>query len=323
MMRGAFFICFGLLVVAGLAGAQPAPPTGIGPVDLESSLISTGLTLPESEKPVFGVRLRAVTEVAGAEEGAAILELDPSAPVYDEFGHRTGAGRLPWVKRACTLKFVKKRSIKVRERIGGPEEEVEWHLYEVRGAKITSRLALAFPVADRGRSGRLLVLNKDGKVQTVIAMHQPPRPIPCHPGCFPAGTSIRVPDGTRAVERVRAGDLVTTIGTDGKLSQSKVQSVFVTRNRLWKVATDAGDLVTTETQPLALAAGGLRAAGELKAGDRILRWDGHERKPTTVRAVTKTEREEAVYNLVLGDPALFVANGYLARSKPPAEDAEK
>jgi len=37
--------------------------------------------------------------------------------------------------------------------------------------------------------------------------------------------------------------------------------------------------------------------------------------------VSLTGREEQVFNLILEDPALFVANGFLARSKPPAPAA--
>jgi hypothetical protein len=97
----------------------------------------------------------------------------------------------------------------------------------------------------------------------------------------------------------------------------KVVAVFTTRNRLVEVRTEAGDLVTTETQPLALAGGGLRAAGELKPGDRVFRWDGRARQAVTVRSVTATGRQEQVFNLILGEPAIFVAGGFLVRSKPP------
>src|SRR5207237_4907565 len=112
------------------------------------------------------------------------------------------------------------------------------------------------------------------KVKYVVDVATPPPLPPCHPGCFPAGTAIRVPGGTKTVERIREGDLVMTVGPDGNSAQARVASVFVTKNRLLEVRTAAGDLVTTATQPLALAGGGLQAAGELKAGDRIFRWDG-------------------------------------------------
>jgi hypothetical protein len=141
---------------------------------------------------------------------------------------------------------------------------------------------------------------------------------PCHPGCFPAGTLINVPIESKPIERIREGDMVTTVGTDGIVSEAEVAAVFVTRNRLLDVQTDAGNLVTTQTQPLALVGGGLRAAGELKAGDRIFRWNGIERQVVTVRTVSATGREESVFNLILVEPGIFVANGFLARSKPPA-----
>ena len=38
--------------------------------------------------------------------------------------------------------------------------------------------------------------------------------------------------------------------------------------------------------------------------------------------VTKTDRVVQVFNLVLNDSELFVAGGFLARSKPPATNGE-
>jgi hypothetical protein len=138
-------------------------------------------------------------------------------------------------------------------------------------------------------------------------------------GCFPAGTPIRTPDGARPVETIREGDVVTTVNRDGTASSHKVMSVFTTRNRLIEVRTDAGTLVTTQTQPLPLADGGIRAAGGLKVGERLWRWDGHERTAVTVQSVSSTRREEPVFNVVLGDSVIFIANDFLARSTPPAQ----
>jgi hypothetical protein len=36
-------------------------------------------------------------------------------------------------------------------------------------------------------------------------------------------------------------------------------------------------------------------------------------------SVAPTERIDQVFNLVLGNSEIFVAGGYLARSKPPAD----
>src|SRR5262249_9191741 len=172
-------------------------------------------------------------------------------------------------------------------------------------------------------SARLLVSDKDGKGRVAVSVRSPVRLFPpCHPGCFPAGTPIHAPGGARPIEGIRAGDVVTTVGPDGTAGQAKVASVFVTNNRLIEVRTEGGTLTTTETQPLALAGGGLRPAGELKAGDRVHSWDGRQRRAVAVRAVVATGREAQVFNLVLGKPALFVAGGFLARSKPPAPAAQ-
>jgi hypothetical protein len=87
---------------------------------------------------------------------------------------------------------------------------------------------------------------------------------------------------------------------------------------LLEVETEDGYLFTTETQPLCLADGTTRGAGELKAGDPILRWQYGKRQIVKVRAVSPTDRLEKVFNLILGDTEIFIADGFLARSKPPA-----
>ncbi|MDA1231460.1 MAG: 3-dehydroquinate synthase, partial [Planctomycetota bacterium] len=169
-----------------------------------------------------------------------------------------------------------------------------------------------------GRWGRLLIQDKAATVRYSIPLTAPLPPEPCHPGCFPAGTQIQSPTGTRAVDSLRSGDVVTTVRADGTSGQGIVASVFVTMNRLIEVRTEESTLTTTETQPLALAEGGLLAAGELKLGDRIYMWDGRERRAVVVRSVNPTGQDARVFNLILGEPVLFIANGFLARSKPPA-----
>lgn len=144
-----------------------------------------------------------------------------------------------------------------------------------------------------------------------------PPPPPCHPGCFPSGTLVVTPTGVREIQTVGKGETVTLIGTDGKPTTGAVETVFETCNKLIEVRTDAGTLTTTETQPLCLTAGGFREAGKLTVGEKIWRWDNGERKSVTVKEVSAPVREAAVFNLVVGDGKVFVANGFLARGKPP------
>jgi hypothetical protein len=309
------------LVLAALDRAAAAEPVPVH-VELNSERIGVlGLPLPESAKPVHLIGLTAKVDEKG--EGSGILTLDPTGlPAYDELGFPTSIDPAPAVKLDCRLKLVKK-TVKVffDNRPGKRERETqeEWRLYALTGPKLTSRLFLATATTSKWRDGRLLIHGEGDKVKYAVDLRMPPPPEPCHPGCFPAGTVIRLPHGTMPIERARAGDVVATVGPDGVLSTGRVETVFTTHNRLIEVRTDAGTLLTTLTQPLALTDGGLRAAGELKAGDRIWRWEGRGRRSVEVRSVSIAGREERVFNLVLGDSALFVADGFLARSKPPAQ----
>jgi hypothetical protein len=168
-----------------------------------------------------------------------------------------------------------------------------------------------------------LVRDKDDAVRQVIELtipdrRPPPPPPPSQTGCFPAGTLVRTPDGTKSIERIRDGDLVTTFDAEGKVMKAKVTGVFRTQNRLLELRVEGATLVTTETQPIALEAGGYRPAGELKKGDRVWRWVDGKRKASAVREVTAADREADVFNLILGEPTSFVAGDFVVRRKPPA-----
>lgn len=167
--------------------------------------------------------------------------------------------------------------------------------------------------ADRSRVAKIL---PEADVREI-------HPEPCHPGCFPRGTLVDTPGGTRLIEGIVAGEEITTILASGESTIVKVQSVFITDNRLWKIETDAESLLTTETQPICLAAGGTVLAGKLQPNDKILHWQDGQSRPVQVLAVSPTNRKAKVYNLILGDSEIFVAGGFLARSKPPAEVAAR
>lgn len=141
---------------------------------------------------------------------------------------------------------------------------------------------------------------------------------PCHPGCFPTGTPVETPGGPRPIDTLVPGDLVIAYLPDGEQVFAPVQEVFTTENHLWRISTEAGDLVTTETQPLCLATDRTIGAGELQAGDEILRAQDGSIYSVRVLAAAPTGEIARVHNLILGERQLFIAGGYLARSKPPA-----
>jgi len=150
------------------------------------------------------------------------------------------------------------------------------------------------------------------------------RPLePCHPGCFPRGTLVDTPKGPRAIDSIQPGDLITSVLSTGEIATVKAQFVFVTENHIWKVDTSLGTLYTTQTQPLCPATGETCQVGKLKPGDHILRRHDGKLQAVKVLEISRTDRTEKVFNLILGDSEVFVANGFLARSKPPTRLASQ
>jgi formylglycine-generating enzyme required for sulfatase activity len=141
---------------------------------------------------------------------------------------------------------------------------------------------------------------------------------PCHPGCFPRGTLVATPRGPQPIQELGVGDYVTTVGHNGESSSTRIESVFITSNALWRVVTPESALLTTATQPLCTTDQQPVAAGKLKAGDLLLIQEAEGIRSLPVLEAFKTNRAEQVFNLVLGEPQTFIAGGFLVRSKPPA-----
>ena len=295
---------------------------------LTSAAFAPGVPLPEGVNPVHSVRLEIDADAAG--EGKGTLTFSCTPPNYDEYGDlvtgretdtvdRSRKTAKPDVSLDCTVEFVSKGFV---GRVNTPP--TPRLVFKITGPKITT--AFTFVTAGPGlESGRLLVPHPDGRPEYVVEMtrHLPPNPnalpVPCHPGCFPAGTLVRTPGGTAAIETLKVGDEVTTVGPGGVASVGQVEHLYATTNALHEVTTDAGAVTLSFEQPLALVAGGLKRAGDLKPGDRVWRWADGKRTEAAVRGVGATGRTATVFNLILGDSAVFVAGDFLARGKPPAE----
>ena len=328
-MRYLSLLAVTLLVPATASCDPPVPPAKVKVV-LVSAAFAPGIPLPESLHPVYAVRLDAEVDARG--EGKGTLTFTTTPPNYDEYGDIINGRETDGVDRSrkngkppavleCTIEFVKAGAIGHVN-----DSPTKRSVYRLNGPKVTT--ALTFVTTGPGlKSGRLLVPGPDGRPEYVVEMAVVPPPdpnakaVPCHPGCFPAGTLVRVPGGTAKIETLKVGDAVTTVGADGKAASGKVTHLYETTNKLVEVKTDGGTALTTHEQPLALVAGGLSKAGDLKTGDRVWRWVGGERKVATVAAVTATGRTATVYNLILGGSAVFVAGDFLARGKPPADAA--
>lgn len=318
------FLCIGLSALA----EDPHQPNHLKLVSPETGRY--GVKMDELERPVMTVNIDVKLDAKG--DGKGTLSLDPNGyPQFDEVGERADLDRkmpaLPITECEVTLKYLK--SVKRPRPPVLPAapaecdtEEQTWKIYSVSGPKLKSRLT--FACADYGgTTARLMVHRADKSVQFAITLSEPLARIePCHPGCFPEGTPIRVSRDTIPIESLKVSDEVTTMSLAGVSGRSRIESIFVTRNRLIEVHTEEGKLTTTETQPMAIPGGRVMEAGKLQAGDQILRWNDGDTKSVKVVRITPTHREAKVLNLVVGDKMLFIADGYLVRGKPPIDSAQ-
>jgi hypothetical protein len=142
----------GILVFTGApAVAQPAD------VQLLSTTVSTDLPLAESKEPIHWLRLTCRL----ADGGSGTLTLDPSVPRFNEFGDPVaGSKPSPPITLDCTLKLTK--------------EDKGRRLFEIRGAKIVTRLSLVVEkdIASWG-DGRLLIHGKGGEIRYVVDLYMP------------------------------------------------------------------------------------------------------------------------------------------------------
>jgi len=145
-------------------------------------------------------------------------------------------------------------------------------------------------------AGRLAVHNKGG-------------------GCFPAGTKIAAPNGPLAIESLHFGDEVLAVRENGQTVRTRVQTIWVRRSPLLRIETGRGTLLATEEHPVALWNGGFRPAGNLRPGERILRWKGGRLVAGKVRAITPAKNDSLVFNLQVGEPHTFMAEGLLVHNK--------
>jgi hypothetical protein len=283
-----------------------APPDSVR-LHHESNTVSPALPLPEMPEGVTGFVVRGTL----ADKGKLFLDLRHSTPAYTEAGEPARGGKPKSAEIECVAAFVKELEIKRR---GGT---IKRNLYRLEGKGLKSKLFLLGPEKEGG-TPRLLVHDGGGKVVHVVEFRDPPKG-GCHPGCFPAGTPVATPKGVCAVETIRVGDEVTAVDAKGRAAVARVKAVFTESNTLMLVETDAGTLVTTPSQPLSCADGAIVAARDLLPGDEIHRWKDGKRVTARVRSISDSGRTAKVFNVVLGNSEVFIAGGFLARSKPASE----
>jgi hypothetical protein len=132
-------------------------------------------------------------------------------------------------------------------------------------------------------------------------------------GCFSAGTKVGTPAGNKNIEALKVGDEVTSVGEDGTAKRVKVLGTYSTSSAILRIATSKRSVSTTAEHPFKTS-GGFKAASELSVGDEVTVFDGASAASEKITSV-EYGGEETVYNLRVGEPDTYTANGFLVHNK--------
>lgn len=131
-------------------------------------------------------------------------------------------------------------------------------------------------------------------------------------GCFPAGTPIKMADGTtKMIESIQIGDRVLSYDEgSAALVDGAVTTVFQPRVvESCFVINEA--IYATESQPV-LCHGAWIEVGSLKLGDSLTNPDG---VPVPITSLRRLDKKTTVYNLSVSGVGTYVANGVIVHNK--------
>jgi hypothetical protein len=95
--------------------------------------------------------------------------------------------------------------------------------------------------------------------------------------CFPAGTPLRTPDGSKSIEEFQVGDEVVTAADDSEGSEvvvGRVAAVLAGDAPTCSLTVAGGTIRTTAEHPFWVRGAGWRHAQQLEPGDELRCEDG-------------------------------------------------
>ncbi len=136
-------------------------------------------------------------------------------------------------------------------------------------------------------------------------------------GCFLAEGMVLKPDGTQLpISTVQAGEELLAFTPDGQLVQTRVQSVLRrTVDEFVVLKTDRQMLRVTADHPFYIGDGRFKTLEALRAGDRIIAWDGQSLTGQRIVSIETVRESAEVFNLQTDYPNTFFVDHLAVHNK--------
>ena len=105
------------------------------------------------------------------------------------------------------------------------------------------------------------------------------------------------------------------VDNDGHTVRTTVKVLFISKSPVMQVRMGDEVLAATEEHPVGIGRGRFRQAGELRPGDRILRWKDGRLVERKVHGLSHPTGDELVFNLQVEAPNTFIADGIVVHNK--------
>jgi hypothetical protein len=153
-------------------------------------------------------------------------------------------------------------------------------------------------------------------------------------GCFLPGTEIKTGTGVKTIEKVEAGDLVTSFDEENKtVSSSEVTKIYkVKRDYYYEINTQSGETVKVTAEHPFFVGGesvnactvqeggfsGYKTAEDLVVGDKVYILKDNKLEKTQIIKKVKVDEPVTAYNLSVDNKENFIANGFAVHNKSSA-----
>ncbi|MEM5871995.1 MAG: Hint domain-containing protein, partial [Candidatus Aenigmatarchaeota archaeon] len=135
-------------------------------------------------------------------------------------------------------------------------------------------------------------------------------------GCFPAGTKIRMVDGsTRNIEDIKIGDKILSFDGEG-LVEGNVNNIFgPIKDYVYLLKTESKEIKVTSEHPFYVGNGRFLTVEELKVGDWVYVLKENKMVPEKIIYKELLFEPTYVYNLRVGETETFFAGDFAVHNK--------